>query len=149
MKHLKMIIFISIYIIMIFSSTSYAKYIFEFEENAVNIDIDNTPPNIEVLSIKNTNENKIHDIRIEIKIEDKNEILSKFETLYVTDGIEEVKCNKEIVLKEQHPNSIIYEILLNNITENVNLKIVIPKQSFKDIYNNESEEIEFEIYNIN
>ena len=46
-------------------------------------------------------------------------------------------------------NSIIYEILLNNITENVNLKIVIPRQSFKDIYNNESEEIEFEIYNIN
>ena len=149
MKFLKVIILISVYIIMIFSSTSYAKYIFEFEENAVNIDIDNTPPDIEVLSIKNTNENETHDIRIEIKIEDKNEILSKFETLYVTDGIEEVQCNKEIVAKEQYSNSIIYEILLNNITENGNLKIVIPRQSFKDIYNNESEEIEFELYNIN
>lgn len=133
-------------IIIFFNYKSYAKYVFEYQQKAINIDIDNTPPSIEVLNVENTNEgyekyaNKNHDVRIKLKIEDKNELINKLEQFKIIVGTEESKCNKEISIVEQEKNYIIYEIKINNIIENGELKINIPNKSFKDIYNNETEE---------
>lgn len=134
-------------IIIFFNYKSYAKYVFEYQQKAINIDIDNTPPSIEVLNVENTNEgyekyaNKNHDVRIKLKIEDKNELINKLEQFKIIVGIEESKCNKEISIVEQEKNYIIYEIKINNIIENGELKINIHNKSFKDIYNNETEEM--------
>ena len=146
MKVVKILIILSIFTIFL-NIKSYAKYVFEYEEHAISIDIDNTPPNIEILNIENTNKgyenyaNKNHEINLKIKIEDKNELINKLEQLNIIVGTEESKCNKEISIKEQNINYIIYEIKIYNITENGKLKIAIPEKSFKDIYDNETEEI--------
>ena len=138
-------------IVIVLNCKSYAKYVFEYNEKAISIDIDNTPPNIEILNIENTNEgyekyaNKNHDIRINLKIEDKNEIVNKLEQFKIIVGNEESKCNKEISIIEQDKNYIICKIKINNITENGKLKIIIPNKSFKDIYDNETEEIILDI----
>ena len=150
MKLLKILIISSI-VVIFFNYKSYAKYVFEYNEKAIDIDIDNTPPNIEILNIENTNEgyekyaNKNHDIRINLKIEDKNELINKLEQLEIIVGTQESKCNKEISIIEQEKNYIIYEIKINNITENGELKINIPNKSFKDIYDNETEEIMLDV----
>ena len=138
-------------IVIFYNSKSYAKYVFEFEKKAMSIDIDNTPPNIEILNVENTNEgyekyaNKNHDIRINLKIEDKNELINKLEQFKIIVGTEESNCNKEISITEQEKNYVIYEIKINNITENGELKITIPNKSFKDTYNNEIEETSLDV----
>ena len=150
MKLLKILIILSI-VVIFFNCKSYAKYVFEYTEKAISINIDNTPPNIEILNVENTNEeyekyaNKNHDIRINLKIEDKNELINKLEQFKIIVGNEESKCNKEISIIEQKRNYIIYEIKINNITENGELKINIPNKSFKDIYDNETEEIMLDV----
>ena len=152
MKLLKILtIFIFLSLIIFINHKSYAKYVFEYEEKAISIDIDNTPPNIEILNVENTNKgyegyaNKEHDIRIKFKIEDKNEIIDKLEQIKIFVGTEESKCNKEISIIEREKNYIIYEIKINNLTENGELKINIPEKSFKDIYNNETKETSLDV----
>lgn len=151
MKLLKILTMLIALSIIFLNCKSYAKYVFEYNEKAISIDIDNTSPSIEMLNVENTNEgyekyaNKNHDIRIKLKIEDKNELINKLEQFKIIVGTEESKCNREISIIEQDKNYIIYEIKINNITENGELKIIIPNKSFKDIYNNETEEMILDI----
>lgn len=141
----KVLIFLAIIIISI-QVESFAKYAFEFKENAMKIDIDNTPPNIEIIDIKNTNKeyplyaNKNHEIVIKLKIQDKNELINQLTEFVIMVGDNESKCSKELCIKEKNTNYIIYEIKLTNLSENGELKIKVPKQSFKDIYENISDE---------
>lgn len=148
---LQKIAIIAFLLIIFINSTSYAKYVFEYKQNAFNIDIDNTPPEVKILSIKNTNQgyekyaNKTHEITIEIKIEDQNEIINELKEFIIIVGTEESQCDKKVTIKEQEKNYVVYEIKINKIIENGELKVKIPKQSFKDIYDNIVEENILEI----
>lgn len=143
---LKKVLIILFVIMVSIQHKSFAKYIFNFEKEAISIDIDNTPPNIEIVNIVNTNKeysqyaNRNHEIIIQLKVQDKNELINQLKEFIILVGDKEADCNKEVYIKEQDMNYIIYEIKINKLTENGELKIKVPKESFKDIQDNKTEE---------
>lgn len=109
--------------------------------------IDKNSPLVEIIDIQNTNKgyekyaNKTHEIAIKIKVSDENAIIDNFQEFDVLVGTKENDCTKETEMIEKSENYIIYQIRLTNITENGKLNIKILENSFKDIAENNSEEI--------
>lgn len=109
--------------------------------------IDKNPPVAEIVEINNTNigyenyANKSHQITVKIKISDNNKIVKKTENFAILVDTKEGEHTKEINVIEEKENYIIYEIKLSNISENGQLKIQIPQNSFEDIAGNILNEI--------
>ena len=125
--------FISIFVISI-STTIHAKYIFQNEFYIANLNIDRTNPDIELVSIENSNigyesyANKTHTITIKVKITDKN-----LKDVFLDKNHVKIKINDEYVdnasIKFSKIQDItdggIYKIELSNLEGNGNLKIDI------------------------
>lgn len=148
---IKSIIFILIVIFFIgISSTVYGKYIFEQTKIVANINIDRNPPQIELISIKNTNNgyenyaNKTHTITTRVKVIEKNIKTNNFNKESIQVLLEEEEIDKkEIEIKqiEKVNDYIIYDIILTNIEGNGILKIKMPSSIIIDTSNNINEEI--------
>lgn len=147
MKKIKFISFILILVMLIGVSTiSDGKYIFKQTNIVANINIDRTLPKIELISIKdiiNKYKNNTHTIIVQIKIIEKNIKTNKFNTGNVKFLIEEQEINKEqIEIKQldRKNDYIIYDVILKNINDNVNLKMRIPEYTIIDNSNNSNDE---------
>ena len=147
MKKIKNISFILILVIFIgIIDISDGKYILKQTNIVANINIDRTLPKIELISIKdiiNKYKNNTHTIIVQIKVIEKNIKTNKFNTENVKTLIEEQEINekqmeiKQVDIKNDY---IIYEVILKDINDNVNLKIKIPEYTIIDNSNNTNEE---------
>ena len=99
---LLIILFISIFVISI-STTIHAKYIFQNEFYIANLNIDRTNPDIELVSIENSNigyesyANKTHTITIKVKITDKN-----LKDVFLDKNHVKIKINDVVIDYRQH-----------------------------------------------
>ena len=130
-----------------------AKYIFQYEFDIANLNIDRTRPQIELLNIDNSNTtdkeyaNKTDIITIKIKITDKN-----LKDVFLNKDYLNIKINGEDVdyasIKVDKIEDIsdcgIYQIELTNLEGNGALKVDILEETAVDTGELESEE--FEIY---
>lgn len=144
-----LVIFLILLLISI-NSISNAKYIFDFEFDVADLNIDRTKPKIEYISVYNNNlgyekyANKTHIIKVNVKVTEKNigqDILENDEIkLKVNDKFVN---NSEIVVKliEKNVDSYIYEITLKNLTGNGLLDIVIEKGAITDLGGLESDQL--------
>lgn len=150
MKNKKIIIlFIIILLIIGIHNIVYGKYTNEKVLKVAKIDIDRSPPKIELIGIENSNEeypkyaSKLHEISIKIKVIEKNmkicnitkENISLFIGEKLINGYN-VKIN-EIENGKEYKT---YKIDINNISENGELKFQIKKGSVIDKSNNTNEE---------
>ncbi len=125
------IIFLSIFCILINTFVN-AKYIIKNEFYIANLNIDRTKPVIELLSIENTNvgyenyANKTHTITIKIKIIEKNIKNIFFDSEHIKVKVNDVYIdlkNMSLTKIEDLQEESIYEIKLNNIEGNGDLKV--------------------------
>lgn len=146
----KKVVFLVFFIILIVVHTiSFGKYVIEYQNIVATINIDRNPPKIEVIKIENTNKgyeqyaNNTHTITTQIKIIEKNikENNLKEENLSIYVGEKLVKPSKTIIQEVERKNDyIVYNIILEGIGENGNLKIIIPKGTIIDKSENVNEE---------
>lgn len=127
------ILFITIFCIFINTIVN-AKYLIENQFEIANLDIDGTKPKIEVISINNTNKeyenyaNKTHTITVKVKITEKN-----IQNIYFDKEHIKIKLDDNIISAdsmkltklEDIQDGKIYQIQLDNISENGKLKINI------------------------
>ena len=146
---MKFKIFIILTILLIMFNYNYkcfAKYVFEYEEIVFKLDIDKTLPNAEIVEIFNSNigyenyANKTHEIIIKIKVYDNNKLINNFKDFEILVNKEKSDCTKETKILENTENYIIYQLKLTNITEEGELFIKIPENSFEDDSKNIIEE---------
>lgn len=144
----KLLIILIIFICTVSISTIInAKYIFQNEFYVANLDIDRTKPKIELLNITNTNSgygnyaNKDDTIKITVKISDKNikEIFCDKEHVKVKINDKYINLENMVFTKiKDLEEEKIYEIQLQSIIDNGNLKIefsdgtVVDKAEFKN-----------------
>lgn len=121
-------------LIISISSTIQAKYIFKYQFDVANLDIDRTKPKIELLSIENSNTtdkehaNKSDIITIKIKITDRN-----LKEVFLNNDYLNIKIDDEYVdyvsIKfdkiEDITDGGIYQIELTNLEGNGTLKVDI------------------------
>ena len=134
---------IIIFIIISVNNSCFAKYVFEFEEKAFQIDIIKDDIFlVEITSKSNTNigyenyANNADIIALNLKISNENGIISNLQDFIILVGEDESDCTKEKKILEKSENYIMYEIKLSNITGNGELKIQIPDNSFADNFGN-------------
>lgn len=142
---LKKIIQIAIIIFLIITAKSCcsAKYVFEHEEKAFEINIIKDDMFLaEIIEKSNTNTeyenyaNNTNTITLKLKISDENGIINNLQDFIILVGNQESQCSKGYQIIEKNENYIIYEIKLDNIIENGELVIKIPENSFVDMIGN-------------
>ena len=141
------IVFLFIFIIMMFCKISQAKYVIEQTFLIVKINIDTIVPKIELMNITNTeykeNQNKMHKIKIQIKVTENNikeNYFNKENIKINTDGEEIRKELYQINKMQEIDNYIIYEIQIDKIIKQGEMKITIPEGIIQDYANNKNEE---------
>ena len=141
------IVFLFIFIIMVFCKISQAKYVIEQTILIANINIDTIAPKIELMNITNKeykeNQNKMRKINIQIKVTENNikeNYFNKENIKINTDGEEIRKELYSINKIKEADNYIIYEIQIDKIILNGELKIIIPEGIIQDYANNKNEE---------
>ena len=152
---------VSMLIISICSAIQ-AKYIFQYEFDIANLNIDRTRPQIELLSIDNSNTtdkehaNKSNIITIKIKITDRN-----LKEVFLNNDYLNIKINDEYVdyvsIKSDKIEDItdggIYQIELTNLEGNGVLKVDILEGTAVDTGELKSEAFEIDtnifVYNMN
>ena len=142
MKKKNVIFIILILLIINLNSIANAKYIFEFEFDVAYLNIDRTKPIIEYIGVTNTNKdyekyaNKTHEIKVNVKVTEHNIGNDRLESNEVKIKIANKDINKKDIkvnLIMKSGNTYIYEIVLNNLTENGLLKIVIEEGAITDL----------------
>lgn len=138
------IVFLFIFIMIIFCRISQAKYVVEQTILIAKVNIDTIPPKIELMNITSIpSQNKIYEIKIQIKVIENNIKENHFNKDEINICIEGEMVNKELYkinkIKEAD-NYIIYEIKVENIMLEGQLKIIIPEGIMQDYANNKSEE---------
>lgn len=150
MKSKNTIIIILIFILININSVVRAKYIFDFEFDVADLNIDRTKPIIEYIGISNTNKeyekyaNKTHIIKAKVKVIEKNignDILEASEIKIKINN--EFLDKKDIIVNilEKDKESYIYEIVLKNLTGNGLLNIIIEEGAITDIGGMKSREL--------
>lgn len=139
---------IIIFILINIKNISYGKYVFEYAENAVNIELIKPDTfKVNIIEQQNTNTgyewyaNNTHEITVKIKVDNDNEIIadnSKEPIILV--GTEEVQCIKETNIIEKGENYIIYEIKMSQITGNGQLILKLSRGYFGDVVGNKMSE---------
>lgn len=137
MKKIKKRVF-SILIIAIFcifiNTIVNAKYLIENQFEIANLDIDGTKPKIEIVSINNANKeyennaNKTHIITIKVKITEKNIQKIYFDKEHIKIKLDNNIINidsMKLTKLEDTQDGNIYQIELNNVSKNGELKINI------------------------
>ena len=140
-------IFVFIIIIMV-NTNVYAKYAIEYTNTIAKINIDKTPPKIEIISIENSNllhtntANRTDTIKIKIQVIENNIKENNFNKNKIEIYVEDKQVFPEDYQISQlaEKDKIIYEISLSKILENGKLKIKIPKGTISDIYDNVNQE---------
>ena len=147
----KIVVFISIFFIIIsICINSYGKYIFSDVKIVANINIEGKPPEIEFISVSNTNQgyekyaNSSHIITVNFRVKEKNvkEDNIKNEAIYLLGDnvIEPLRVDKKRSVSGEYIN---YTFKLYEIGGNGELKIKIPKGSVIDEGNRVNEEVIF------
>lgn len=117
------------------------KYIFNYEIEVADLNIDRTKPILEIISISNTNAsyknyaNKTHTITLRIKFIEKNignDQLEKDEILICVGANPQKNYNISIEEIEKKSDSITYDIKLSNLTSNGKLTIYIEEGAITD-----------------
>lgn len=135
-KYLIQLQFIFLICTFIISINSFinAKYVIKNEICIANLNIDNTKPDLELVSINNTNTeyeeyaNNTHSITIDVKIVEKNIKNINFNQEYVKVKVENNYVSCEKITFEKVKDTVdgpIYQIKLNSIDGNGKLKIEI------------------------
>lgn len=143
MKKIKNRIYISLFIIIgiIFSySIVNAKYVIEKQFTIANLNIDRTKPIIQIINIDNNNTgyekyaNKTNTIKIQIKIIEKNIKQINIDNKHIKFKINDKYIqNSSIKINKLKQDEEIYEIRLNNLTENGKLYIEIIEKTVVDL----------------
>ena len=141
------IVFLFIFMMMIFCKISQAKYVLEQTLLIAKINIDTVCPKIELMNITSTeyneNQNKMHRIKIQIKVTENNIKENNFNKENIKINIEGEELIKELYQinrKQEVDNYIIYEIQIDKIMLEGELKIIIPEGIIQDYANNKNEE---------
>lgn len=146
----KIIIFLFIVIaIMGISTINYAKYIIEYINIIAKIEIDAQIPQIELIDTKNNNlynkyANNTHTITMQIKVTENNIKENYFNKQNVKVIVGEKEVFPEIFEIKVRANTekfIIYEIKLNKILGDGELKLKVEEGTIIDISDNKNEEI--------
>ena len=150
MKIRNTILIILILLIININSIVNAKYVFDFEFDVADLNIDRTKPVIECTGISNTNKeyekyaNKTHTIKINVKVTEANKGDDILESNEVKAKIAGKQVNKENILVNPIANSgktYFYEILLSKLTGNGKLEVVIEEGAVTDLGGLESQEL--------
>ena len=150
MKIKNTILVILILLIININSIVNAKYVFDFEFDVADLNIDRTKPIIECVGISNTNKgyekyaNKTHTIKINVKVTEANKGEDVLESNEVKVKIAGKEVNKENILVNPIANSgktYFYEILLSKLTGNGKLKVIIEEGAITDLGGLESQEL--------
>lgn len=146
---MKKYISLGIFVLIIFIQINcFGKYIFEQNFTIANLNIDRSPPEIEVIEIKNTNTayekyaNKTHQIKIQVAIKEETSKINFIKeniTVYVG-NIENKNAITQIQQIKNDKGNIVYEITLNKIDGNGLLTLKLKKGIVIDTSGNESEE---------
>lgn len=131
LKNKKFFIFILLFIIIVISPFfylhSFSKYTIENAFIAANLNIDTKKPNIELISIDNTNQgykqyaNKTHTITARIKVIEKNIAINNINENNVKILVNGNLCNptfKDIKLISEARNEKVYDIVITNVLGN-------------------------------
>lgn len=128
---IKKFLLVFIVFIMIESCVN-AKYIFQYELDVADLDIDRTKPVIELISISNTNKgyenyaNKTHNITLKVKVIEKNmgtDTIENVETIIKVNGQELEDYKISINMIEKNEKEAIFDINLTNLTSNGILEV--------------------------
>ena len=150
MKIKKIISMALLLILLSVNNISKAKYIFDFEFEVADLNIDRTKPIIEYISVSNSNNaywgqaDSKHTIKIKIKITEKNpqkEILNSDKIKVLLNNEISDKNERSIELIEQNGENYTYEIILKKITQNGVLKILLEEGAVTDIGGLQSKEM--------
>ena len=136
-------------IIILINGNVFGKYIFEKSFVIASVNIDKTPPEIQIIKIENSNTgyeeyaNKTHKIKIQvsIKIEDiqtNNFNINNIQILLGNNIINTLQ--KEIVKLREENGNIIYQINLNQIQGNGLLNVKLNEGIIIDSSGNKSKE---------
>ena len=137
------------FVITFLSVNSYAKYVIENTNLVANINIDATPPKIELIYVTNSNENnnkyanKTHTIVVQFRVVERN--VKKYNMLmgeqikFYMGDTEFFPKGYDLNTKESQEN-VYYTFTLRNLDLNGELKIVVKKGSIVDIADQENEE---------
>ena len=143
----KKLILLFVFAVIIFSKSSYAKYVKEYETIIAKIDIDTISPKVEVISIESKenkkNSNSTHNVNIKVKIIENNIKENNFNKNQISIMEGGIKLNSELYeinQISQISNTIIYEIKLYGISTKEELQILIPEGTVKDFSNNKNQE---------
>ena len=150
MKIKKIISMALLLILLSVNNISKAKYIFDFEFEVADLNIDRTKPIIEYISVSNSNNaywgqaDSKHTIKIKIKITEKNpqkEILNSDKIKVLLNNEISDKNERSIELIEQNGENYTYEIILKKITQNGVLKILLEEGAVTDLGGLQSKEM--------
>lgn len=151
----KKIVFLGTFIIIIIMNTNVnAKYLIEYTNTVANIQIDQIPPKVELVSIINTHTayktdgNQTNSITVTIKIVEKNIQKNNFNQNYVDILVGNKKVEPEIyeIIKiEETSKMVLYDIKLHKILGDGKLKIKVKEGAIEDISNNKNKEELFEL----
>ena len=123
---------ICIFIILYFTNT-YAKYVFQDEFCVANLNIDRTRPQIELISIQNSDSeyknyaNKTHKVIAKIKVEDKN-----LKEIFLDTNYFKIKINDKFIDNvniefgevQDKVDYKVFDVRLSNLEVDGNLKLV-------------------------
>lgn len=150
----KKIVFLTIVLLAILiSSHSYGKYVIEYTNTIVNINVDNVAPRIELLSVENSNQdypqyaNQTHLLTIKVNVIEKNikENLFGKEQIKILVGEQETNpAIYEIKEIKRAGKIIVYEIKLKQILGDGKLKIKVLEKTIIDKSENSNRETTLE-----
>ena len=145
----KLIYFAVFFSIIFIQISSFGKYIFEQNLIIANLNIDRSPPEINVVKIENSNigyekyASKKHQIKIQVSVEEKDAYIKNFTKenieIYVGNTIL-VTNNIEIQQIKNEKSNLIYEITLGKIEGNGKLSVKLKEGIIIDDSGNKSKE---------
>ena len=145
------VLLVTFFIVISICITSYGKYIFSEVKIVANINIEGKPPEIEFISVSNTNQkyekyaNSSHIITVNFRVKEKNvkEDNIKNEVIFLLDNkiVQPLRVDKKRSVSGEYIN---YTLKLYEIRGNGELKIKIPKGSVIDEGNRVNEEVIFD-----
>lgn len=141
----KKVVFLFIFILIVFYETNQAKYMVEQTTLIAKINIDTLPPKIELMNITSIpyKEEKIYKINIQVKVTENNIKDNQFNKKIIDIKIGEKEVDKELYeinKVQEEENYIIYEIKIDKILIEGELKVIIPEGTIQDFANNKNEE---------
>lgn len=151
MKTRKIAFCIAIFIVVVgIQTTIYGKYIIENNFVIATVSTDETPPQISLHEVRNTNltyvkyANKTHTLTVRIKVSEKNIKINNLNSENIkvlVGGTEENDKIQEVKKSVGSSKMSIFDVVLKNLSGNGKLELKIPKGAIIDIAGNENEAV--------